>query len=203
MNKPLNVFLSHNSQDKDQVRGLAAALRVSGAQVWFDEWVIRPGDSIPGAISEGLGSFNVFALVWSANAEGSRWVRDELDAAFVQRVTSASRRLIPVLLDDTPVPAIIGHLRYLDARDESPLEIARKLLGIDSQRELRMAVQAFLNAAEIEFQEFYGVGVLVACPRCGVPVSRLHGRQWTDHKRGDVYVGAECLDCGWNDGSEL
>jgi len=42
-----SVFLSHNTNDKEYVRRLAAATAATGAHVWFDEWTIRPGDSIP------------------------------------------------------------------------------------------------------------------------------------------------------------
>ena len=41
-----DVFLSHNSRDKPAVRKLAQRLHGDGLRVWFDEWVIRPGDVI-------------------------------------------------------------------------------------------------------------------------------------------------------------
>jgi hypothetical protein len=43
----LAVFLSHRSKDKAVVRPLAERLRGDGLRVWFDEWEIKPGDSIP------------------------------------------------------------------------------------------------------------------------------------------------------------
>ena|GEM_PF-3773746 len=36
------------------VRPLAERLRADGVKVWFDEWVLKPGDSIPAKIEEGL-----------------------------------------------------------------------------------------------------------------------------------------------------
>ena len=36
-----DLFLSHNSQDKPRVRGLAERLKQAGLRVWFDEWVIK------------------------------------------------------------------------------------------------------------------------------------------------------------------
>jgi molybdate-binding protein len=41
-----DVFLSHNQADKPRVRRLAERLRTAGLRVWFDEWVLKPGDSI-------------------------------------------------------------------------------------------------------------------------------------------------------------
>ncbi|UCE59024.1 MAG: toll/interleukin-1 receptor domain-containing protein [Phycisphaerales bacterium] len=49
-----DVFLSHNSKDKDCVRRLAERLRDAGLEVWFDEWVIDPGDDIHLAIEHSL-----------------------------------------------------------------------------------------------------------------------------------------------------
>ena len=43
---PYDVFLSHSAKDKAVVRPLAERLRKDGVKVWFDEWVLKPGDSI-------------------------------------------------------------------------------------------------------------------------------------------------------------
>jgi len=39
-----DVFLSHSAKDKAAVRPLAERLRKDGLRVWFDEWVLKPGD---------------------------------------------------------------------------------------------------------------------------------------------------------------
>jgi hypothetical protein len=49
-----DVFLSHNSKDKPRVRKLAEDLRTAGLRVWFDEWVLKPGDDIYLSIERGL-----------------------------------------------------------------------------------------------------------------------------------------------------
>ncbi len=49
---PYDVFLSHSAKDKAVVRPLAERLRAGGVKVWFDEWVLKPGDSIPAKIEE-------------------------------------------------------------------------------------------------------------------------------------------------------
>ena len=56
-----DVFLSHSSKDKEVVRAVAERLRADGLRVWFDEWEIRPGDSIPAKIEEGLEHSRVLA----------------------------------------------------------------------------------------------------------------------------------------------
>jgi hypothetical protein len=66
-----NVFLSHSTKDKAVVCPLAERLRADGLTVWFDEWVLKPGDSIPAKIEEGLERSRVLVLCMSANAFGS------------------------------------------------------------------------------------------------------------------------------------
>lgn len=201
MHSPTDVFLSYNSTDKEYVRKLAAAVALTGTHVWFDEWTVRPGDSIPGAIEEGLSRFETFALVWSEAASKSRWVKTEMQTAVTRWVNDDSIRLIPVLLDNTPLPLLLQHIRYIDGGDGDHLRVTRELLGIESESAFRRAVQAFIDEAGLEFREFWGVGVLVACPHCGATVDHLEG--WEAHdQRGDHYVGARCKACGWSDASE-
>ena len=81
-----DVFLSHSAKDKAVVRAVAERLRADGLRVWFDEWEIHPGDSIPAKIEEGLEHSRVLAcpavasgrrrmLCMSAHAFGSDWAQ--------------------------------------------------------------------------------------------------------------------------------
>ena len=86
-----DVFLSHSSKDKAVVRSpsLSASngeragvrcrslhlLRKDGLRVRLDDWEIRPGDSIPAKIEEGLERSRVLVLCMSANAFGSDWAQ--------------------------------------------------------------------------------------------------------------------------------
>jgi hypothetical protein len=72
-----DVFISHSSKDKAVVREVAERLREDGLKVWFDDWEIRPGDSIPAKIEEGLEHSRVLVLCMSANTFGSGWARLE------------------------------------------------------------------------------------------------------------------------------
>ena len=86
-----DVFLSHSAKDKAVVRPLAERLRKDGLKVWpvpperlreggFDEWVLKPGDSIPAKIEEGLEHSHVLVLCMSANAFGSDWAQLETES---------------------------------------------------------------------------------------------------------------------------
>jgi len=68
----MQVFISHNKADADTARLFATALIDQGVGVWFDEWDLRPGDSILTGIGRGLADAEVFVLFWSAQAAASQ-----------------------------------------------------------------------------------------------------------------------------------
>jgi hypothetical protein len=67
-----DLFLSHNSGDKDRVRALAQELRTAGLRVWFDEWIIKPGDDIYLAAERSMEASRVLVLCLSPAAFGGR-----------------------------------------------------------------------------------------------------------------------------------
>ena len=69
-----DVFLCHSSKDKPAVRELAERLRGDGLRVWFDEWAIKPGDSILLKIEQGLVESRVLVLAMSEHAFAWEWI---------------------------------------------------------------------------------------------------------------------------------
>ena len=100
---PYDVFLSHSAKDKAVVKPLAERLRADGLKVWFDEWVLKPGDSIPAKIEEGLEHSRVLVLCMSANAFGSDWAQLEAGTFRFRDPLNKERRFIPLRLDDAPI----------------------------------------------------------------------------------------------------
>ena len=98
-----DVFLSHSAKDKPVVRPLAERLRQEGLKVWFDEWVLKPGDSIPAKIEEGLERSRVLVLCMSANAFGSDWAQLESGTFRFRDPLNKERRFLPLRLDDAPI----------------------------------------------------------------------------------------------------
>ena len=55
MSPEYDVFISHASEDKDDVvRPLAAELAAAGLSVWYDEYELRVGDSLRRKIDKGI-----------------------------------------------------------------------------------------------------------------------------------------------------
>jgi len=109
-----DVFLSHSTKDKAIVRPLAERLRADGLQVWFDEWEIQPGDSIPAKIEDGLEHSRVLVLCMSANAFGSDWAQLESYTFRFRDPLNKERRFIPLRLDDATIKGSLAQLLYIN-----------------------------------------------------------------------------------------
>src|SRR4051794_30207223 len=122
-----DVFLSHNSKDKPRVRKLAEDLRDAGLRVWFDEWVLKPGDDIYLAIERGLEAARTQVVCLSPAALESKWVTLERSTVLFRDPTNAGRRFIPLLLADCELPDALRRYKYVDYRWETKAAFAELL----------------------------------------------------------------------------
>ena len=127
-----DVFLSHSSNDKVVARELGEQLKATGLRVWLDEWIIKPGDSIPLAIERGLEDSRTLVLMMSRHAFSSEWVTMERHTALFRDPTNQSRRFIPVRLDDSTINDSLRQFAYVDWRTKDKTEYLR-LLGAIQQ----------------------------------------------------------------------
>ncbi len=130
-----DVFLSHNSRDKARVRKLAERLRDAGVRVWFDEWIIAPGDDIYLAIERGLDAARVQVLCLSPEALASDWVTLERSTVLFRDPTNAGRRFIPLLLADCELPDTLRRYKYVDFRKETEAAFDELLAACRSETE--------------------------------------------------------------------
>ena len=91
-----DVFISHASEDKDEVvRPLAEALRSEGLRVWYDEFELRIGDSLRRKIDKGLASSRFGLVVLSPSFIAKGWTNYELDG-LIARSVSGEQVLLPI-----------------------------------------------------------------------------------------------------------
>lgn len=94
--KVYDVFISHASEDKDEVvRELANSLINQGLDVWFDEMALRIGDSLRQKIDKGLASSKVGLVVLSPAFIKKGWTNYELDG-IVTKAVSGEQVLLPI-----------------------------------------------------------------------------------------------------------
>jgi len=110
------VFICHASEDKPAARDLALAMKALGAEVWFDEWEIRVGDSIVQKIDHALGRVSHLVVLLSRISVERPWVQKELSSALMLQLSEKGIRVLPLRLDDCTVPPILADIKYADAR---------------------------------------------------------------------------------------
>jgi hypothetical protein len=129
------VFLAHATADNDRfARALAIALNGRGMHVWFDEWEMGLGDSIVDRIfEEGVPSVEAMVVIVSEASIKSRWVREEMNAGFIRRIEGRFK-LIPIVIDDVPIPGALKSTLYQRGSDLADIDsvvdaIVRAVIG--------------------------------------------------------------------------
>ena len=91
-----DVFISHASEDKDEVVGpLANALKEEGLRVWYDEFELGIGSSLRQTIDLGIAHSRFGVVVLSNSFFGKGWPAYELDG-LVTRTVSGEQVLLPI-----------------------------------------------------------------------------------------------------------
>lgn len=116
---PYDVLLSQSSKDEAGVRPLAERLRADGLNIWFDEWEVKPGDSIPAKIEEGLEHSRVLLFCMSAQAFGSDWAQLESGTFRFRDPLNKERRFIPLRLDNAQIRGSLAQFLYVDWRERA------------------------------------------------------------------------------------
>ena len=164
----MQTFISHNKANKADARLLATALAQRGAGVWFDEWSIRPGESIANGIESGLANADVFMLLWSGEAALSNWVGAELRAYLHRRVADASLRIVPVMLDNTALPVLVQDYKgFAVAAPGDYDDIANELTGNPRTKEVALLLQHRLWELAKGMIPEGSPHKYVVCPQCG------------------------------------
>lgn len=80
LNKKWDIFISHASEDKETfVRDLAKKLRSFKIKVWYDEFTLKPGDSLVNSIDKGILDSEFGLIILSKNFFNKNWTDYEKD----------------------------------------------------------------------------------------------------------------------------
>lgn len=96
MSSEWDVFISHASEDKDDVaRPLADRLRRLGLKVWFDETELKLGDSLSRSIDRGLSHSNNGIVILSPAFFAKSWPEYEL-RGLTAKAIGANPKILPI-----------------------------------------------------------------------------------------------------------
>ena len=103
------IFISYSSKDEKNVLLLVSLIRSIGVSVFRDKDSIPPGIKWLPEIEEAIGEAEIVLVFWSQNSLNSIWVVKEYEQAI-----DLGKRVIPVLLDSTPLPEKLKDYQSLD-----------------------------------------------------------------------------------------
>ena len=126
------VFLAYAHSDQPVMEKIRNSLRRSGFTVWTNSTDIQTGEAFEKAIKRGIEQTDNVVYLLSPEAINSEYCQHEFNYA-----VSLNKRIIPVLVRETPLPQIPNELRqlqYIDftdnVKDEDYLLLESQLLKI-------------------------------------------------------------------------
>jgi hypothetical protein len=204
------VFISHTSADKPFVRRLAARLKKEGFDYWLDEHDLIAGDPLPATIAKALQAAKVILIVISKASVASNWLRYELNVA-TARMIKGECRVIPIVTDETPLPAEVTALLYADCRKGLASGMPSILTALKHEARRADMEHSFSSRINRLVDEIFGgrgwVGTLKYRGQdweiITMPIPDLDGEEWdafydTIPDYGRKWSGkSEPLDEGW------
>jgi TIR domain len=147
-NNVRDIFLSHRSLGKPNVRELSGAIeaqefRGRHLMTWVDEAEIRPGQSIVGMVNGGLERSRFIGLVMTPDyfRSESGWTDAEWHAALFDDPDNRRARIIPLLVEDCPyIPFLLRHLKMIDLRGSRWAQGLRELIAVLRDEPLPRAI---------------------------------------------------------------
>jgi hypothetical protein len=132
-----DVFLSHNSRDKQAVQWLAERLEdEAGLAVFLDVWNLVPGEPWQEDLERALAGSATIA-VFLGPAGISSWHNKEMRDALNRQASDPGRRVIPVILpgadlEQVEVPSFLSQLTWVDFQSglENEEALHRLIAGI-------------------------------------------------------------------------
>jgi hypothetical protein len=126
-NKKYDVFISHASEDKDEiVRPIATILERLSVRVWYDEFSLQLGDSLTASIDKGLQGSRFGLVVLSKAFLTKRWPDYEYRSLMTREI-DGERAILPLWYDVTKED-VKGYSLYL--ADIKALQITKGNMGM-------------------------------------------------------------------------
>jgi hypothetical protein len=200
-----DVFMSHNSEDKELVLAIATRLQAEGVTPWVDAWNLVPGAAWQQGLVDGLADTVCTALFVGRNGIGS-WQNAETMLILNRAFTDPSYRLIPVLLPGAPAdtdsvfPSFVTLFTWVDFRAgvDDPTALQRLIAGVRGQAPgpapHRQAIQP-----ETARPKTAQPGDLAQClTALGVPDADLvAATEWLAGRAADEYDDADMPGASW------
>jgi hypothetical protein len=133
-----DVFLCHNSEDKDAVKAIGEELKKRGILPWPDEWNLRPVFPWQRALEEQIENVKSAAVFVGASGIGP-WQEVEREA-FIIRMVETGKPVMAVILPsvtgEPDLPLYLKRFTWVDFREQTPDPMEQLIWGITGEREV-------------------------------------------------------------------
>lgn len=127
-----DVFLCHNSADKEEVKKIGLWLRSQNIIPWLDEWELRPGFSWQQEIEKIMDDISCVAVFVGASGVGP-WQSQETEF-FIRKFVEKKCPVIPVILRSAEaqpkLPTFLHGMTWVDFRKKRPNQYHQLYFGI-------------------------------------------------------------------------
>lgn len=121
------VYISYNQRDREFVAEVVERLRAEGHELILDVEALSAGQDWRRTLTEGLKSSEVFVVVVSQRSLESQFVLSEIGAARAYAAESDRMLMIPVIIDDIRVPAVIEDIHSIVAPERDADQVAERI----------------------------------------------------------------------------
>lgn len=141
-----DIAISFANEDRDKAEQIATALRLRGIRVFYDkfEQVNLWGKDLYEYLTEVYSSRARFCIpLISSNYAQKDWTRLERKSAQVRALKMRGEYILPVRLDDTPIPGIPDTILYVDLEKTSISQLVDMIdKKLSSVQNLKVSEQA-------------------------------------------------------------
>jgi hypothetical protein len=131
-----DVFLCHNSQEKDTIRLMNRRLKKSRVRTWLDEEQLPPGQSWQDLLEKQIEQIKTAAIFVGKSGIGP-WQEEEIKA-FLREFVRRKCPVIPVILKDCSkppeLPLFLSQFTWVDFRISEPDPYEQLLWGIKGRK---------------------------------------------------------------------
>jgi hypothetical protein len=128
-----SVFISYSHKDRNTVKALTDAFNRYGISYWSDQ-EIRVGDNWMKEIENALNQASLFIIMVSPDFVASNWAMYEIGHA-IARSKETGTKIIPLIVREGKMPALLARFQWLDARSMKPDDIAKHIKTILENKE--------------------------------------------------------------------
>jgi SAM-dependent methyltransferase len=130
-----DVFLCHNSDDKELIREINKALQSGGVVTWLDEEQLRPGQLWQAELEKQIGKIRNACVFVGKNNRGP-WQDFEI-RAFLNEFVNRGGAVIPVILPDASeipdLPIFLKQMMWVDLRKDYDKSLLKLIGAFHSQ----------------------------------------------------------------------